>query len=507
MAAVSVLGEKGRTGRRGVVAALVGLWVLGLAGPAEALADVPGYRIEEVRRLAPGVEYRRLLRADGPVVAHVVAVRKDSGLTLRAVLSNERVAGTPAQERTSAMCQRVRCVAAVNADFASPSGEPIGAVVAGGQMLRSPVPSHHQLSVTPGGDLVSGTLGWSAQLVPSDLRPLAVQGLNVARPAEALVLYTPAYGPSTATNDFGAELVLRVVEPATSARLGQTALVELLGFVSGRGNSLIPSDGMVLSGHGPAAAALGSLWARIESGAASRRGLLRLETSTPVAESVGGTPVLVHEGKRWVADDGSNFVAGRHPRTIVGWNATETLLVTVDGRQPGYSLGLSLLDAADFLRALGATEAVNLDGGGSTTLAAGATVLNRPSDRMVKRGGKQQIVHEPRPGDVVVGPVERPVASGLAIVPVGAPPLAPFDPLAGGVPFVLGDNLAAAPADADPASIPGAGNFALLDLGTPPSPSPGLIAVAAGMEVAMAQWLLIVVARRRRRAIGQSGVV
>jgi len=506
MAAVSVLGCTGRTGRRIVVAALAGLWLLGLAGPAHAV-DVPGYRTEGVRALAPGVEYRRLVRADGPVVAHVVAMRKDSGLALRAVLSNDRVAGpAPVQERTSAMCQRVRCVAAINADFAFPSGEPIGAVVAGGQMFRSPVPSHHQLSVTPAGDLVAGTLGWSAQLVPSDLRPVPVQGVNVARPAEALVLYTPAYGPSTATNDFGTELVLRMVEPVTSPRLGQTALVELVGFGPGKGNTSIPPGGLVLSGHGAGAAALADLWARLQSGAVSRRGLLRVESTTPVAESVGGTPVLVHEGRRWVADDGSNFVAGRHPRTIVGWNGAETLLVTVDGRQPGYSIGLSLPDAAELLRTLGATEAVNLDGGGSTTLAAGTTVLNRPSDRMVKRAGKQEIVHEPRPGDVVVGSVERPVASGLAIVPAGAAPLAPFDPLANGVPFVLGD-LADAPYDADPASVPGAGNFALLDLGPSSSPSPGLVAVAAGLEVAMAQWLLIVVARRRRRsAIGQSGV-
>lgn len=500
MTPLSIVGAGRRTVRRSVVPALVVLWVLGTAGPTQAAVDVAGYRTEEVRSLAPGVEYRRLVRPDGPVVVHVVALAKDSGHALRAVLSNDRVAGpAPAQERTSAMCQRVGCVAAVNGDFAFPSGEPIGAVVAGGRMLRSPVPSHHQLSVTPAGNLVAGTLGWSAQLVASDLRPLPLDGVNVSRPAEALVLYTPAYGRATATHDFGAELVLRVVEPDSPPRLAQTALVELIGFVSGKGNSSIPADGLVLSGHGAGATALADLWSRHQNGAVSRRALLRVETTAPVVESVGATPILVHEGRRWVADDGSGFVAGRHPRTVVGWNAAETLLVTVDGRQPGYSIGLNLPDAADLLRSLGATEAVNLDGGGSTTLAAGPVVLNRPSDRMVKRAGRQQIVRDSRRGDVVVGSVERPVASGLAIVPAGAAPQPPFDPLAGGVPVVLGDKAEVLPDDMDPASLPGAGNFALIDLRHPPSPSPGLIAVAAGMEVAMAQWLLIVAVRRRRR--------
>src|SRR5207253_2726209 len=123
---------------------------------------------------------------------------------------------------------------------------------------------------------------------------------------EALVLYTPAFGPSTATNDFGAELVLRLVDPASPPRLGQTVLVEMVGFSPGKGNSAIPADGIVLSGHGAGAAALADLWSRRQSGAVSARGLLRVETASPVAESVGGTPVLVHEGRRWVADDGSN---------------------------------------------------------------------------------------------------------------------------------------------------------------------------------------------------------
>ncbi|HEX2048844.1 MAG TPA: phosphodiester glycosidase family protein [Acidimicrobiales bacterium] len=484
-----------------LVVAVVGLLVLlAGAGPAEAMADVPGTRTAEVRTLAPGVEYRRIVRDDGPVVAHVVAVRKGAGLAVRAVLSNDRVAGPdPAQERTSAMCQRVRCIAAVNADFAFPSGQPVGAVAVAGQLLRSPVPTHHQLSVTAAGDLAAGTLGWSAQLVASDLVPVPIVGLNVDRQADAVVLYTPTYGPSTATNEFGAELVVKLVEPTQSLRIRRTAMVELVSFGPGRGNTAIPVDGAVLSGHGTGATALADLWGRQQRGVVSRRGLLRVETAPDVTDSVGGTPVLVHEGRRWVADDGSNFVAGRHPRTIVGWNDAEVLLVTVDGRQPGYSVGVSLPEAAELLRALGATEAINLDGGGSTTLATGATVLNRPSDRMVRRGGKQQVVHELRPGDVLVGAVERPVASGLAIVPKGPVAPAPLDPFAAGATVVIPD-VDPAPHETDPASIPGGGNTALLDLGAPPAPTPALIAVAAGFEVAVAQWLLIIAVRQRRQA-------
>lgn len=491
----------GWTGRITGTAALVALLMVITGSPAHAVAEAPGYRTEDARNLTPGVDYRKIVRKDGPVVAHIVSFRRDAGLTLRAVLSNDLVAGPgPAQERTTAMCERVRCVAAVNGDFAFPAGEPVGGLVTGGQVLRSPVPTQHQLSVTAGGELRAGTLGWSAQFVPSDLRPVVMAGLNVGRPADGIVLYTPSFGPTTATNDFGSELVLRFVEPASPPQVAQTALVELVGFQEGRGNAPIPADGLVMSGHGAGAAALGDLWHRLKSGVVSPRGLLRVETSPNVIESVGGTPILVREGRRWVADDGSSFVGGRHPRTIVGWNETEILLVTVDGRQPGYSVGLSLPEAADLLRALGASDAINLDGGGSTTLAVGATVANRPSDRLVKRGGQQTIVHTLRPGDVLVGAVERPVASALAIVGTGPDPLPPADPFAAGTPMLLPD-VAPLPNDSDPASVLGAGNLALLDLGGPPSPGAALIAVAAGAEVAVAQWLLMVVVGRRRRRV------
>ena len=65
--------------------------------------------------------------------------------------------------------------------------------------------------------------------------------------------------------------------------------------------------------------------------------------------------------------------------------AGDILLVTVDGRQPGYSVGLSFPEEAAVMRALGAEEALNLDGGGSTTMVVGGQLLGRPSDATGER--------------------------------------------------------------------------------------------------------------------------
>jgi len=73
--------------------------------------------------------------------------------------------------------------------------------------------------------------------------------------------------------------------------------------------------------------------------------------------------------------------AGRAPRTAIGITADHRLfLVTVDGRQPHHSIGMTLWELAQFMVQLGCQEAVNLDGGGSTTFVVRGRVVNRPSD-------------------------------------------------------------------------------------------------------------------------------
>jgi len=80
------------------------------------------------------------------------------------------------------------------------------------------------------------------------------------------------------------------------------------------------------------------------------------------------------------------FVAGRNPRTLAGVRADGTLLLaTVDGRRPGWSVGMTLPEAARLMRSLGARDAVNLAGGGSSTMTIRGEVVNRPSDRVGER--------------------------------------------------------------------------------------------------------------------------
>lgn len=103
------------------------------------------------------------------------------------------------------------------------------------------------------------------------------------------------------------------------------------------------------------------------------------------SEVVGGFPELLDGGGRVGQLEvlrRPGFAAGRHPRTAVGYDASERRLwlVVVDGRQEEYSAGMTLPELTGLFEALGATEALNLDGGGSTALWIDGEVVSRPSD-------------------------------------------------------------------------------------------------------------------------------
>ena len=104
-----------------------------------------------------------------------------------------------------------------------------------------------------------------------------------------------------------------------------------------------------------------------------------------IVNAIGGGPVLVRDGGpvfSALEAFSSDVLLPRAPRTAVGQLADgRVILVATDGRQPGYSVGMTNFELAQTLSRLGAVAGAALDGGGSTTLAFEGTVLNRPSDR------------------------------------------------------------------------------------------------------------------------------
>ena len=93
-----------------------------------------------------------------------------------------------------------------------------------------------------------------------------------------------------------------------------------------------------------------------------------------VPTAISGGPALVRDAEVVVG-----WSAIRHPRTAMGWNKDYIFLVQVDGRQSGFSVGMTYSELAEYMVKLGCDEALNLDGGGSATFWMLGQVMNSPS--------------------------------------------------------------------------------------------------------------------------------
>jgi exopolysaccharide biosynthesis protein len=120
----------------------------------------------------------------------------------------------------------------------------------------------------------------------------------------------------------------------------------------------------------------------------------------PLYEALGGGPRILRDGGISIEYERERlsraFAEDRHPRTAVGYTQDQSVLflLVVDGRQPGYSVGMSLEELAHFMRTqLGdfslskenAYQGLNLDGGGSSTMVVEGEVVNSPSDQTGER--------------------------------------------------------------------------------------------------------------------------
>jgi Phosphodiester glycosidase len=293
----------------------------------------------------------------------------------------------------------------VNGGYFAADGDPVGALAIGGRLLSEPVDGRSALvvPVDPTSAARVVTLSFAGAAVSGGTERLVdgVERLRGSIPAcGGRGGDVPTEEPNSAlTCTDASELV--VLSPRfgafTRTRGGLEAVVRsgTVGALESGGNAAIPPDGVVLSGSGDGARFLAEATPP-GSRPEVRLALLAAGRELPLAEQqlvVGGGPRLLARGRVVVRSrpEGfapldapsffGSFVASRHPRTLGGVRPDgRVLLVTIDGRRPGWSAGVTLPEAARVMRALGARDALNLDGGGSTTMTVRGEVVSFPSD-------------------------------------------------------------------------------------------------------------------------------
>ncbi|MGH2348659.1 MAG: phosphodiester glycosidase family protein, partial [bacterium] len=277
-------------------------------------------------------------------------------------------------QRTSAIARRTGALAAVNGDFYSSGGDPLGCLIVAGVVWSEPHPERTCGGIAADRSLILDRVRFAGTVSTAD-GTIPISGVNRSRGTDELILYRPEFDASTRTNQFGAEATV-VGGVVTSVTDGQ-------------GNTPVPRDGVVLSGHGRARQWIAQRLAAgtavtIDTRLVSVTGDPRWER---VVHALGGGPRLLVSGQI-AGSEGfpRTFTDRRHPRTAIGVLADgRIVLLVVDGRSPYHSLGMTLMELAMELRRLGAVDALNLDGGGSTTMVVHGRIINLPSDENGER--------------------------------------------------------------------------------------------------------------------------
>ena len=346
--------------------------------------------IIESTPVGPGVIYYHDFRAAGPWHMYVLEIDlTNEWIQLETVKSGDRIA---AFERTSSMSARKdreehRIVGAINGDFYNTStGTPINAQVLQGELLRRPI-DREVFAVSDDNEPLIGTYSFSGYTVSMSDSVANIQGVNESRGVDKLIVYNHYFGSSTGTNQYGTEIIAEyITRPIVNDTVYLKVLVKDSIQSSGHGNNTIPGNGLVLSGHGISATYLNEY---IYAGDTIKVVLRLTPSRKRIKELIGGGPSIITNGTASVP--GGSFSSDRHPRTAVGFtqDSTQLYMFVVDGRQAGFSVGMSLYELADYMLKWGVHNGVNLDGGGSSTMIVRNRVINSPSDS----GGERSVAN------------------------------------------------------------------------------------------------------------------
>ena len=334
--------------------------------------------------VSPGIEHSQVTTGSDEEPLCINVLRVDLRRTrLKVVRALDQGLGV---ETVSSLAARHQAEAAINGGFFRLTGryrgESTGLLLINGKLISESYNDRANVGFINEGpvtNVIFGHLKSQGEISVGRARH-SINGVNRPLAANEMIVFTPEFHRTTLTNPDGVEVIVR--------RNTVIAIKDLTG------SSQIPSDGFVISAAGTArdwikqnvrrGARLRFTW-RIVSLEPNRTDEWHRTYSI-----LGAGPQLIKSGTISITYQqeqmAQTFATDRHPRTAIGKTADgKLLMVTVDGRQPKISVGMSLYSLADLLLELNAVDAINLDGGGSTTMVVKQKVVNKPSEQTGER--------------------------------------------------------------------------------------------------------------------------
>jgi exopolysaccharide biosynthesis protein len=335
------------------------------------------YDLSKETRLSSGITYENIEKftTQGWMNINVVRANLNDQYTKVSPVTSEK--GVSNRTALSSMLKSSGAVAGVNGDFFY-MGDPTytyGALIKDGKVITSPLPySYGYPTISRLLDSTVNISLWNPKitLYGTDSTAFDVVVYNKTSSID--------YGPTILTSDWNTMSI---------GYNGSKDIVEVVvvnNYVSevrvNQPSTIIPKDGFIIASTSET-----TRQKLINSFVPGNQMSLDIQLDFDLDNiewAVGGLNYLLKNGQ---TNDISDEVLGTHPRTCIGFNKdnTEIILVTIDGRNSNY-VGVKQTELAQIMVSLGAYNAINMDGGGSTTMGvdflrnSNVTVVNIPSD-------------------------------------------------------------------------------------------------------------------------------
>jgi len=343
-----------------------------------------------IKQVAKGVIHYSIVEPNAPWTLDVLKIDlAEDIIKIEAGISKDKITGF---ERTSAMASRYNfdghhIVGAINGGFFDGNGQDVGMQIREGEIVTQSN-NWSAIGFSSAKEPFIERLSLSSKVILSNNISQNINGINKNRETDFLIIYNSYFGSTTGTNQYGSEIL---IEPISPVQINDTIKYIVIDKKIGQGSMALSKGRVVLSGHGSSKDFIDSLIAIGDT-------VSVIQKISPAPDKIvtllNGYPKIVSNGENcalscYAAEGGSNtFATARHPRTAAGFSQDKRFLyfVTVDGRQTT-SNGMSLPELADFLVKFGLYSAVNMDGGGSTTMLVRNNIVNSPSDA----GGERSV--------------------------------------------------------------------------------------------------------------------
>lgn len=317
------------------------------------------YKNSMIYDVALGVKHIKLTKTINgrPVRINVVEINQklNPNLQINPQLSSSRLAS---KSTITTLARKNNSLVAINGTYFKPqTGVPLGTLMINGKMYTGPIYNRVAMGIFDNG-FDMARLELNAQ-VKSFKGNVKVDNINQPRMLSThVIVYTPEWGSFA----------------PPSPKYGKQIAVEKGKIISiGTQSMPIPQNGYVIVGPD-------ERLAKIYKAKHVDLDIKTIPNWENVKHIISGGPYLVKNGEVFVdmTEQKLGAIGGKNPRTAIGYTQDGNfIMVAVDGRE-GASVGLTLKELAWFMKSIGCTNAMNLDGGGSTVMYVNGRVVNMP---------------------------------------------------------------------------------------------------------------------------------